>query len=222
MAGNDAGRTTAQLLQFVAAELQGAFSHIGRAMATYSETGALPPSMFGAPAATKTRKRRDKGHKRKPSAFNNYVKEKMAEIRASDNDDEDHATAIGTSIFSQAVDEWKKLSDEEKKIYAEKYKAEEGEEEGAEDLEGDEEMEGDEEGHDEGENDGEEEEPEQEPAPQEPPKVEPPQAAQPVSAKKEKKRKGPKADEPKAQAAPEQPAADEPKSDKKKKKKKDK
>ncbi len=97
MAGNDAGRTTAQLLQFVAAELQGAFSHIGRAMATYSETGALPPSMFEAPAATKTRKRRDKGHKRKPSAFNNYVKEKMAEIRASDNDDEDHATAIGGS-----------------------------------------------------------------------------------------------------------------------------
>ncbi len=28
----------------------------------------------------------------------------------------------GTSIFSQAVDEWKKLSDEEKKTYAEKYK----------------------------------------------------------------------------------------------------
>lgn len=96
MAVNEGSRVTAQLLQYVAGELQSAFTHIGRAMATYSQTGALPPSMFDAPAPTnKRQRRRDRGHKRKPSAFNNFVKEKMAEIRANGNEDEDHVVANG-------------------------------------------------------------------------------------------------------------------------------
>lgn len=103
MAEAESSRATAHLLQFVAFEIQVAFAHIGRAMAEYSETGVLPPSMFVEPRlAIKRQKRKDKGQKRKPSAFNNFVKERMAEIRAKANGNEDEVVANGV-LFQDYV-----------------------------------------------------------------------------------------------------------------------
>jgi hypothetical protein len=78
---------SAQLLLFVAKELQGTFAHIGRAMTEYSQTGKLPESLFnstdvGKAAGPKRKKEKKDRPKRKPSAFNNFVKEKIAELRS--------------------------------------------------------------------------------------------------------------------------------------------
>lgn len=91
----DPSRATAQLIQFIASEVQGCAKYISMAMGEYAATGNLPPSMFeDAAPATKKQKRKNKGQKRKPSAFNMFVSEKMAEIRNGASD-EDEVVATG-------------------------------------------------------------------------------------------------------------------------------
>ncbi len=81
---------------YVANELQGVFAHIGKALTEYSATGELPDSVFDvepAAAAPTKRKRQKKDKervKRKPSAFNHYVKEQIAVLRARPQTDEEH------------------------------------------------------------------------------------------------------------------------------------
>lgn len=78
---------TAELLLYVAHELQGVFHHIGKALTQYSQAGGLPPSLFNdadldaAPTLKRKKDKKDRP-KRKPSAFNNFVKEKIAELRS--------------------------------------------------------------------------------------------------------------------------------------------
>lgn len=92
----DPGRVAAQLIQFIATEVQGCAKNISMAMAEYVATGNLPPSMFEETVpASKRRKRKDKGQKRKPSAFNMFVSDKMAEIRDGASN-EDEVVAKGT------------------------------------------------------------------------------------------------------------------------------
>lgn len=98
----DASRATAQLIQFIATEVQGCAKNISMAMAEYAATGNLPPSMFEEAApATKRQKRKDKGQKRKPSAFNMFVSEKMAKIRNGASD-EDEVVAKGAKPVPMA------------------------------------------------------------------------------------------------------------------------
>ena len=90
-----AGAATAQVMVYVANELQGVFSHISKALTEYQETGDLPDSVFEAePAAAPTKRKRQKKDsgraKRKPSAFNQYVKEQIAVLRARPQTDEEH------------------------------------------------------------------------------------------------------------------------------------
>ncbi|KAK9909466.1 hypothetical protein WJX75_002647 [Coccomyxa subellipsoidea] len=189
---DEAGAATAQVMVYVANELQGVFSHISKALTEYQETGDLPDSVFEAePAATaptkRKRQKKDKDRvKRKPSAFNHYVKEQIAVLRARPQTDEEHNN---NSVFAEAVANWKKLPDGEKKAYTEKFKAGEAAKEAAAAAAaaGDDDEDEEDEAVEEEEEEEEEEEPVKEPTPPPPP------------AKKEKKRKDKEGGEKKAE-----------------------
>ena len=115
----------AELMSFCASEFQQFFSHLGNSISTYRSTGKVPGSAFkhsgnghvSSAAAAKPDKPKAK---RKPTAFNMFVKEKMEEMKVAgvtlDNDKNNNG------IFSLAVAEWKKLSDTDKTAYTDKFK----------------------------------------------------------------------------------------------------
>lgn len=88
MAGDSAA---VQAMAFAAREIQGFAGHMVEALTQFADTGEFPESLFGdvepATAGPVKRKRKAKGPKkerakRKPSAFNQYVKEQIAVLRA--------------------------------------------------------------------------------------------------------------------------------------------
>lgn len=117
-----------KLVGFFAQEMGLFFQHIHAATAKYNETGELPSSLFSAKQvksldkhARAGEKRKDK-IKRKPTAFNYYVKEKLDEFKQKGiKVDEENSN---NTLFKMAVTEWTKLSDDEKKAYSAKYAAE--------------------------------------------------------------------------------------------------
>ena len=91
MAGDSAA---VQAMAFAAREIQGFAGHMVVALTQFADTGEFPESLFGAvepaTAGPVKRKRKTKGPKkerakRKPSAFNQYVKEQIAVLRAREN-----------------------------------------------------------------------------------------------------------------------------------------
>lgn len=120
MAENDG----AALQQFVAQETQLFYSHIRTAISKFEENGELPHSLFGVKAVkalqkASKQKASDKV-KRKPTVFNLFVKEKLAEI----GNEVSAKDLPYKERFGQAAAKWSALSEEEKKQYAEKYAAE--------------------------------------------------------------------------------------------------
>ena len=115
----------AELMGFCASEFQQFFSHLGNSIHTYRSTGKVPGSAFknsgsghvSSAAAAKSDKPKVK---RKPTAFNMFVKEKMEQMKVAgvtlDNDKNNNG------MFSLAVAEWKKLSDAAKTAYTDKFK----------------------------------------------------------------------------------------------------
>lgn len=84
-----------RLFLFMAGELQSACNHIFTSFEEYFKTGKQPESAFkGKSAAGSGKKKRGKGKKdpdkpkRKPTAFNNFVKEKISDFRAAGKLDE--------------------------------------------------------------------------------------------------------------------------------------
>ncbi|GAB4814541.1 hypothetical protein N2152v2_001587 [Parachlorella kessleri] len=131
----DAGepRDVGKLLSFFAQEMQLFFGHIHQAVVHYGKTGELPQTVFKAKAIKdaekaasgeekKKRKARDKP-KRKPSAFNVFVKEKMEELKAAGVKPPPSDTNVKNALFGMAVAEWGKLSVDQKKDYSDKYVA---------------------------------------------------------------------------------------------------
>lgn len=104
------GGATAELLVYVANELQGVFAHISRALTEYGATGELPePTYEAEPVAAPAKRKRVKKEKakRKPSAFNFYIKEQIAALRAKGTDDEHNNNCAcpdaNILFFSQAI-----------------------------------------------------------------------------------------------------------------------
>lgn len=120
MTANDEG----QLHQFVAQETQLFYSHIRAAISKYQENGELPHSLFGVKAVKalqKASKQKSSDKiKRKPTVFNLFVKEKLAEI----GNEVSAQDLPYKERFGQAAAKWSALSEEEKKRYAEKFAAE--------------------------------------------------------------------------------------------------
>lgn len=109
---------TADLMAFCACEFSGFFAHIGEAIKQFKATGRLPESAFPAPGAAKAEIK--SRIKRKPTAFNMFVKMKLEELKASGvkpNDDKNN-----NELFKLAVAEWTQLSDAQRKQYVEKFK----------------------------------------------------------------------------------------------------
>ena len=111
----------ASLMVFCAQEFEAFFSYIGGAVKHYQITGQLPESLFkGHPqfqggAGDKKAKAR-----RKPTAFNMFVKDKMEEFKAAGIKLDDDKN--GNLLFTLAVSEWKKLDDAAKQEYTRKFK----------------------------------------------------------------------------------------------------
>ena len=113
----------ADLMSFCASEFQQFFSHLGNSIHTYTNTGKVPGSAFKASghAHTASAAKSDKPKaKRKPTAFNMFVKEKMEELKAAgvtlDGDKNNNG------MFTLAVSSWKELSDTAKADFTNKFK----------------------------------------------------------------------------------------------------
>jgi len=111
----------ADLMAFCAQEFQTFFSHMGDAIKLFKATGHLPDTVFrgAAPQAAANGDKRAKV-KRKPTAFNMFVKEKMEEFKAAGVRLEDDKN--GNLMFTLAVAEWKKLDEDQKQAYTRKFK----------------------------------------------------------------------------------------------------
>lgn len=111
----------ADLMSFCASEFQQFFSHLGNSIYTYKNTGKVPSSAFKGSGHNAGTTKSDKPKtKRKPTAFNMFVKEKMEELKASgvtlDGDKNNNG------MFTLAVSSWKNLSDQAKADYTNKFK----------------------------------------------------------------------------------------------------
>ena len=109
-----------ELQKFLAQESALFYSHVRSVAEKYNETGELPSSLFGKKAVQsllKTKRKRvvtKDGEKRKPSAFNLFVKEKLTEV----NKDPKIADMAYKDRFKLAVAEWTALTDDQKKKFA--------------------------------------------------------------------------------------------------------
>lgn len=112
----------ANLMAFCAHEFEAFFHHIGGAIKQYQTTGQLPESLFkgSLPSHSTTGHQRTKTQ-RKPTAFNQFVKDKLQEFKATGFKLDDDKN--GNLLFSLAVSEWKKLDEEAKQEYTRRFKA---------------------------------------------------------------------------------------------------
>lgn len=113
----------ADLMAFCAQEFQTFFSHMGDAIKVFKATGHLPDTVFRGAAPSHAAANGDKKAKvkRKPTAFNMFVKDKMEEFKAAGVRLEDDKN--GNLMFTLAVAEWKKLDEDQKQAYTRNFKA---------------------------------------------------------------------------------------------------
>ncbi len=112
----------ADLMAFCAQEFQTFFSHMGEAIKLFKATGHLPDTVFRGAVPSQAAANGDKKAKvkRKPTAFNMFVKDKMEEFKAAGVRLEDDKN--GNLMFTLAVAEWKKLDEDQKQAYTKKFK----------------------------------------------------------------------------------------------------
>lgn len=111
-------------MAFCAQEFQTFFGHLGGVIKQYKATGQLPDTIFkgAAPSqAAPTGGDKKAKIKRKPTAFNMFVKDKMEEFKAAGVKLDDDKN--GNLLFTLAVSEWKKLDEEQKQEYTRNFKA---------------------------------------------------------------------------------------------------
>lgn len=127
------GKDPTQLIAFFAQEMQLFFKHIQDSVTKYTETGEMPPSLFtkralkaAAKAGGRGRGKKEGGEKRKrkPSVFNLFVQERMAQMKAEGvqppKELTEGETKLRNPLFTMAAKEWGQMSDDEKKAYADK------------------------------------------------------------------------------------------------------
>lgn len=129
-----AGDGAVQLAHYIAVEQTKFHQRLTAAIEQYQSTGELPPSVFteglsmphGGPDSPKRGpgrpKKKDNGDKRKrnPSAFNMFVKERMAELKAAGV----HAEGDERNpLFTLAAQQWKQLPEGERQERVAKHKA---------------------------------------------------------------------------------------------------
>ena len=107
-----------QLLQFLAQETRLFNMHLKQACEMYEAENKLPSSLFGVKAIRAVQKASGKkataGERRKPTAFNLFIKLKMAEIKK----EQVGANPKYTELFKRVVDIWGGMTPEEKKKFA--------------------------------------------------------------------------------------------------------
>ena len=111
----------AELMSFCASEFQQFFSHLGNSIHIFKTTGSVPNSVFKTARNVTAAAAKDKTKtKRRPTAFNMFVKHKMEELKQAgvtlDGDKNNNG------MFTLAVAEWKKLPNQAKADYTAKFK----------------------------------------------------------------------------------------------------
>ncbi|KAH7620520.1 hypothetical protein NADE_003137 [Nannochloris sp. 'desiccata'] len=113
------------IAQFVAQETALFYEHIKTAAAKFEADETVPKSLFGQKMIRALHKAGGKrgggvnGQKRKPTAFNLFIKEKLAELNAKDS----YKDVPYKEKFSMVVAKWGALSDDKKQQYTTKYAA---------------------------------------------------------------------------------------------------
>lgn len=111
--------------QYAAQETALFYEHLKKAVKDFEEDGTVPKSLFGQKMIRALQKAGGKrggganGQKRKPTAFNLYVKEKLEEL----NSKEANKDVPYKEKFKIAVGKWTSLSEDKKKQFAQKYAA---------------------------------------------------------------------------------------------------
>ena len=113
----------ADIMLFCAKEFQAFFGLMKHALNQYKADGQLPDTILKQGATSHTAAHnpgdtKNKG-KRRPTAFNMFVKEKMEEFKAAGVKLEDDRN--GNQLFALAVDHWKKLDEMQKQQYIKKH-----------------------------------------------------------------------------------------------------
>lgn len=110
------GADPSKLIGFFAQEMQLFFQHVQNAVATYSSTGELPHSLFSNKQVGKAIGEKKVKKPRKPSAFNLFMKTKLAEYKRLDvgNTPGAEPRDVSQARFKMAAAEWKALPDAEK------------------------------------------------------------------------------------------------------------
>jgi hypothetical protein len=120
-----AAEQTFSISQFVAQETALFYEHIKTANEQFEKEEIVPKSVFGQKAIRALHKVGGKrgggvnGQKRKPTAFNLFIKEKLADMNAKDS----YKDVPYKEKFSMVVAKWGALSDDKKQQYATKYAA---------------------------------------------------------------------------------------------------
>lgn len=109
------------LMAFCAHEFEAFFGHIGGAIKQYQTTGQLPETLFKGGLPSHYPGDKKPKAKRKPTAFNMFVKDRMEEFKANGVKLDDDKN--GNLLFTLAVSEWKNLDEEAKQEYTRKFKA---------------------------------------------------------------------------------------------------
>jgi len=113
------------IAQFVAQETALFYDHLKTATTKFEEDETVPKSLFGQKKIRALQKAGGKrggganGQKRKPTAFNLFIKEKLEEINAKDS----YKDVPYKEKFSMVVAKWGALSDDKKQQYTTKYAA---------------------------------------------------------------------------------------------------
>lgn len=127
-------------LGWASRELSKCLANIGDACDAALEGRPLPPPLYApggpeaAPASIPVTQSRGRGRpktvrdpnkpKRQPSAFNQFVKERIEALKAEGyTADPQEDEGLGNALFKKAVDEWRLLSDAERSQYTQQYKA---------------------------------------------------------------------------------------------------
>ena len=106
-------------MAFCAMEFQGFFNYMGNAIRFYKDTGRLPEPLLKGSGPVPGKDAKPK-IKRKPTAFNMFVKSKIEELKASGlklSDDKNN-----NELFKLAVAEWTQLSDAQRKQVTDSFK----------------------------------------------------------------------------------------------------
>ncbi len=122
--------TPLELQQYIVAQTAGFYAFLHHAVTDYTESGKLPGPVFSAAGKVSgtrgSKATKEPREKRRMTAFNYFVQQKMHEYKESGKNPEP-----GSSLFTDASKEWTNLGAEEKEHFVAEFKRTHGQDGGS-------------------------------------------------------------------------------------------